>query len=65
MGSCRARSVYLTTLLLSRLSPLLGLTTCQPCGSLCHLREKWRSEIEEIVEEMKKKDRGEKENELK
>ena len=27
MGSCRAQSVYLTTLLLGRLSPLSGLTS--------------------------------------
>ena len=37
----------------------LGLTTCQPLWViLCCLREKGRREIEEIVEEMKERDRG-------
>ena len=37
-----------------------GLTTCQPLWViLCHLPEKGRKEIEEIVEEMKKMDREE------
>ena len=39
-----------------------GLTTCQPLWViLCSLPEKGRKEIEEIVEEMKKRDREEKE----
>ena len=37
-----------------------GLTTRQPLWViLCHLQEKGRREIEEIVEEMKERDRGE------
>ena len=37
-----------------------GLTTCQPLWViLCHLPEKGRKEIEEIVEEMKERDREE------
>ena len=37
-----------------------GLTTRQPLWViLCHLPEKGRREIEEIVEEMKERDRGE------
>ena len=38
----------------------LGLMTHQPLWViLCHLTEKGRNETEEIVEEMKKKDRDE------
>ena len=38
-----------------------GLTTRQPLWViLCHLPERGRKEIEEIVEEMKEKDRKEK-----
>ena len=38
----------------------LGLTTCQPLlVILCRLPEKWRREIEEIVDEMKERVRGE------
>ena len=37
---------------------VLGLTTCQPLWViLCRLPEKGKKEIEEIVEEMKDKDR--------
>ena len=37
-----------------------GLTTCQPLWViLCRLKEKGRKEIEEILEEMKEKDREE------
>ena len=37
-----------------------GLMTCQPLWViLCHLPEKGRKEIEEIVEEMKERDRQE------
>ena len=36
-----------------------GLTTCQPLWViLCRLPEKERREIEEIVEEMKERDKG-------
>ena len=39
---------------------VLGLTTRQPLWViLCHLPEKGRKEIEEIVEKMKKRDRAE------
>ena len=43
------------------LTLVLGLTTCQPLWViLCHLPEKGRREIEEIIiEEMKERDRGE------
>ena len=41
-----------------------GLTTCQPLWViLCHLPEKGRREIEEIVEEMKERDGEKEENE--
>ena len=37
-----------------------GLTTCQPLWViLCHLPEKGRKEVEEIVEEIKERDREE------
>ena len=40
--------------------------TCQPLWViLCHLQEKGRKEIEDIVEEMKKRDREEREIGLK
>ena len=38
-----------------------GLATCQPLWvNLCHLPEKVKKEIEELVEEMKERDREEK-----
>ena len=37
----------------------LGFNDVNPCGSFCHLPDKGRKEIEEIVEEMKRRDREE------
>ena len=43
-----------------------GFTTRQPLWViLCHLPEKGRKEIEEIVEEMKERDRDERETQMK
>ena len=43
-----------------------GLTTCQPLWDiLCSLPEKGEKKIEEIVEEMKERNRGERGTEMK
>ena len=61
IGSCRARSVYLTKRLFS-----WGLTTQQPLWViLCRLLEKGSKEIEEIVKEMKERERNERETGMK